>query len=177
MDFKKEIEILFQPLVGQRAWGAKVGWGSFVTIEFGSKRLQDHHYHGDWHLWLYQCDWTLKSKTHELANSDSKRGLMQTAVDNLNNLELESLAFEPQQMRTEFIFQGDLRLRCQPYSDAEPNEEFWMLFMPDKRVASLAARGLRYEASSLAARKQEHGSESHGSDESVGGRRQVRLED
>lgn len=177
MDSKKEIETLFQPLIGQKAWGAKIGWGSFVTIEFGLKRLQDHHYHGDWHLWLYQCDWTLKSKTHELANSESKRPLMQAAIENLNNLELEGLAFDPRKMWTEFMFQGGLRLRSQPYSDAEPNEECWMLFMPDKQVASLVARGLRYEPSSLVDGKQPVGPESTVSRNSVSGRRAVRLED
>lgn len=155
MDFKQQIATLFQPLVGQRAWGAKIGWGSFVTIEFGPKRLQHHHYHGDWHLWLYQCEWTLTSKTHEMANSESKRGVMQAAIDNLNGLELEGLAFDPQQMSTEFIFHSNLRLRCRRYPDAQPNEECWMLFLPDKRVASLVAEGLRYEPSSLVAQKQE----------------------
>jgi hypothetical protein len=177
MDFKKEIEALFQPLIGQRAWGAKIGWGSFVTIEFGSKHLEHHHYRGDWHLWLYQCDWMLKSKTHELANSESKRGLMQTAIDNLNQLELEGLAFEQHQMWTEFIFQRDLRLRCQPYPDAEPNEECWMLFMPDKRVASLVTQGVRYEPSFNAARLEEGNSESSRSKKSVSDRRRISLED
>jgi hypothetical protein len=177
MDLKKEIETLFQPLVGKKAWGAKIGWGSFVTIEFGPKRLQHHHYHGDWHLWLYQCDWALQSKTHELANSESKRGLMHAAIDNLNRLELEGLNFEPQQMWTEFIFQGGLQLKCQPYPDAEPNEACWMLFMPDKKVASLVARGLKYEPSSLAALKQEVGSESTSSRKLGEQKRVMRLED
>lgn len=142
---KKQVETLFQPLLGQEAWGAKVGWGSFVTIEFGPKRLQHHRYHGHWHLWLYQCDWTLNSETHEMANSESRRELMQAAIDNLNKLELIDISFDQQKMATEFVFKGDLSLRCQPYPDAEPDEQCWMLFMPDKQVASLVARGLRYE--------------------------------
>jgi hypothetical protein len=175
MNLKKEIEDLFRSLAGQKAWAAKIGWGSFVTIEFGPRRLQHHHYHGDWHLWLYQCDWNLKSKTHELANSESKRGLMQAAIDNLNGLELEGIVFDAQQMSTEFVFQGNLRLRCQRYPDAQPNEECWMLFLPDKRVASLVADGLRYEPSSLVDQK-ERDSESTRLSHSQGSRR-VFLED
>ncbi|HYM79009.1 MAG TPA: hypothetical protein VE377_23750 [Candidatus Dormibacteraeota bacterium] len=148
MKLKKEIEALFRPLAGQKAWGAKVGWGSFVTIEFGSRRLQHHHYHGDWHLWLYQCAWTLKSETHEMANSESKRGLMQTAIDNLNDRAVMEISFDQQQMATEFVFKGNLRLRCQPYTDAQPDEQCWMLFTPEKQVASLVADGLRYEPAS-----------------------------
>ena len=145
MELNKEIQELFRPLLGQKAWGAKVGWGSFVTIEFGSKRLQHHHYHGDWHLWLYQCDWTLRSQTHEMANSESKKGLMQTAIDNLNDRQLLETFFDQQHGATEFLFEGNLRLRCQPYTDAEPTEECWMLFMPDKQVANLSQEGLKYE--------------------------------
>jgi hypothetical protein len=177
MDFQEQIATLFQPVVGQRAWGAKIGWGSFVTIEFGPKRLEHHHYRGDWHLWLYQCDWSLTSKTHEMANSESRRGVMQVAIDNLNGLELNGLAFNPQEMSTEFIFQGNLQLRCQRYPDAKPDEECWMLFLPDKRVASLVADGLRYENSSLAARKHVEDSESTGSKYSLENRRAIRLED
>ena len=145
MKLQHEIETLFRPLIGQRAWGAKVGWGSFVTIEFGQKRLQDRHYHGDWHLWLYQCDWTLKSKSHEMANSESKKGVMQTAIDNLNGLVLTEISFDQEKMATEFIFGDDLRLRCQPYPDATQDEECWMLFTPDKQVVSLASQGLTHE--------------------------------
>lgn len=148
MKLKKEIQDLFRPLLRQKAWGAKVGWGSFVTIEFGSKRLQHHHYHGDWHLWLYQCDWTLKSQSHEMANSESRKGLMQTAIDNLNDRELLDICFDEQHISTEFLFEGNLRLRCQPYPDAEPNEQYWMFFMPDQQVVSLEAQGLRYEPAS-----------------------------
>ncbi|HEY1677503.1 MAG TPA: hypothetical protein VGG04_07355 [Candidatus Sulfotelmatobacter sp.] len=145
MKLKNEVEQLLRPLVGQRAWGAKVGWGSFVTIEFGSRHLQRHHYQGDWHLWLYQCDWSLSSETHELVNSEKKKKLMQLAIDNLNDAELVDVSFDPQQMATEFLFAGNLRLCCKPYSDADPKEECWILFMPDKQVASLVAHGLTYE--------------------------------
>jgi hypothetical protein len=148
MKLRQEIETLFRPLVGQRAWGAKVGWGSFVTIEFGPRRLQHRHYHGDWHLWLYQCDWTLNSETHEMANSESKKGLMQAAIDNLNGLDLVDTSFDQRCMITDFTFKGNLRLRCQPYPDAKPDEQCWMLFTPDKQVASLVLQGLRYEPAS-----------------------------
>lgn len=145
MKLRKEVEGLFRPLLGQRAWGAKVGWGSFVTIEFGAKRLQHHHYSGEWHLWLYQCDWTLSSENHEMANSESKKGLMQTAVDNLNDLELTGVLFDEQKMSTDLLFEGNLCLRCQPYLDAPADEQCWMLFTPEKQVASLKAQGLKYE--------------------------------
>jgi hypothetical protein len=145
MKLQKKVEALFQPLLGQRAWGVKVGWGSFVTLEFGPRHLAHHHYHGNWHLWLYQCDWSLSSETHELANSESKKKLMHLAILNLNDAELVSLSFDQKEMLTEFVFKSDLRLRCKPYADADPDEQCWMLFMPDRQVASLGVQGLRCE--------------------------------
>jgi len=145
MQLKKEISTLFQSLIGQKAWGASVGHGSFVTIEFGRKRLFHRHYHGEWHLWLYLCEWDLRSKDRLLAHSQSKRKVMQLAIDNLNGLELRSFAFDSQHMLTEFAFDHNLSLRCRPYADAAPDDECWILFMPDGQVARLRGSGLKCE--------------------------------
>ena len=145
MQLKRQIEALFRPLIGQKAWGASVGWGSFVTIEFGRKRLYHRHYHGDWHLWLYQCDWSLNSNGRCLADSESKKRVMQLAIDNLNGAELTDFSFDTQRMITRFIFENQLALRCRPYADAAADEECWMLFTPDRQVASLRESGLKHE--------------------------------
>ncbi|MFZ0322452.1 MAG: hypothetical protein WAL56_25220 [Candidatus Sulfotelmatobacter sp.] len=145
MQLKREIGTLFQPLIGQKAWGASVGNGSFVTIEFGEKRLYRRHYHGQWHLWLYLCEWDLTSNDRLLARSESKRKVMQLAIDNLNGLELRSFAFDSQRMATEFGFELNVSLRCRPYTDAAPDEDCWVLFMPDGQVARLRGAELKYE--------------------------------
>lgn len=145
MQLKKQIEKLFTPLIGQKAWGASVGWGSFVTVEFGSKHLHHRHYHGDWHLWLYQCDWSLSSNGRCLADSESKRKVMQLAIDNLNGSKLTHFSFDSQRTITEFVFENQLHLRCKPYPDAAPDEDYWLLFASDRQVASLRESGLRYE--------------------------------
>jgi hypothetical protein len=145
MHIKKQIEALFHPLIGQKAWGASVGYGSFVTIEFGRKHRYHRRDHGEWHLWLYQCDWELHSRDRLLAHSESKKHVMQLAIDNLNGAALTKLSFDPQLMRTDFAFDNDLHLGCKPYPDADADEEYWMLFMPDQQVASLRESGLRFE--------------------------------
>ena len=145
MQLKKQIDALFRPLIGQTAWGSSLGWGSFVTIEFGRKRLYHRHYHGDWHLWLYQCEWELSSKGRLLAHSESKKKVMQLAIENLNGAELKEIAFDPQRMITEFSFDHNLHLTCKPYPDAVPDEECWILFTPNRQAASLRESGLKYE--------------------------------
>jgi len=158
MQLKEQIETLFQPLIGQRPWRASVGWGSFVTLEFGSKRLYNRHYHGDWHFWLYQCEWSLTSKNRCLAHSESKKRVMQLAIDNLKGAKLTAVAFDSQEMITRLVFESYLELRCKPYADAAPDEDCWMLFMPDQQVAALRRNGLKYElmdanAAALSARR------------------------
>jgi len=76
MRLKSQIDTLFRPLIGQKAWGASVGYGSFVTIEFGRKRLYHGHYHGEWHVWLYLCEWKLFSGARQLADFESKKRMM-----------------------------------------------------------------------------------------------------
>jgi hypothetical protein len=145
MQLKKQIDALFRPLLGQRPWRASVGWGSFVTLEFGGKRLYNGHYHGDWHLWLYQCEWTLTSNGRLMANSESKKKLMQLAIDNLKGAELTDFSFDSQRRITEFVFENHLELKCKPYADAAPDEDYWILFTPDQQVAGLRESGLKYE--------------------------------
>lgn len=145
MELKKQIDSLLRPLIGQKGWGASVGWGSFVTIEFGRKHLYHRHYHGEWHLWLYLCEWELRSKERSLAHSESKKKVMQLAIENLNGAELRSFTFDSQRLITEFTFDNNLNLQCRPYADAASDDECWMLFMPDRQVASLRGSGLKYE--------------------------------
>jgi len=145
MRLTDEIEKLFRPLIGQRPWRASVGWGSFVTLDFGPKRKHNHHYHGDWYLWLYQCEWSLTVHGRCLANSESKKQVMRLAIDNLKEKELTKLSFDSQRMITKFVFKSFLELECKPYADATPDEDCWMLFMPNQQVAALRQAGLRYE--------------------------------
>ena len=145
MQITNEIKNLFEPLIGQKAWGASLGWGSFVTIEFGSKRLFHGHYHGEWHLWLYMCEWKLNSNGRLLADSESKKKVMQVAIENLNGTELTGLSFNSQDRTTEFTFNRTLHLGCKPYPDSSPKEECWVLFLPNRQVASLREAGLKYE--------------------------------
>ena len=145
MQIKKQIEALFHPLIGQKAWGASIGYGSFVTIEFGRRHRFDHHDHGEWHLWLYQCDWELHSGKRLLAHSESKKHFMELAIDNLNERNLTGMSFDSRLMRTVFTFDNDLHLACKPYPDADPDEEYWMLFLPDQQVVSLRESGLKRE--------------------------------
>jgi len=156
---KREIQDLFRPLIGQKAWGGKIGWGSFLTIEFGARHLEDHRFHGDWHLWLYQCDWELRSGRRLLAHSESKKRIMQLAINNLNDAQLTNFSFDARQMLSTLTFGRQLHLTCKPYPDATPDEECWMLFMPNQQVASLRSCGLEMQPARAPSRANQPGKE------------------
>jgi hypothetical protein len=74
-----QIERSFAKLQGKLCWGAKRGFGSFLTLEFASPRLVVRELpsstravsrrvqklfarrlvsaRGRWHLWIYCCEW------------------------------------------------------------------------------------------------------------------------
>jgi hypothetical protein len=69
--------------------------------------------------------------------------MMQLVIGNLDGTALTGIDFDPQNMVTNFSFDGDIHLRCKPFDDAAPDEECWMLFIPDGQVASLFESGIK----------------------------------
>ena len=88
------IEATFQPIYGLPCWNAKAGYGSFLTMEFGephlvireprsrpdsSPRLQRLlarrlvTVRGEWHLWIYCCEWQVESGGRVIGDSSSTR--------------------------------------------------------------------------------------------------------
>ena len=73
------IRLTFEHVYGLPCWNAKSGWGSFLTMEFGLPHLEIREpsppkpdwslrtrrsqarrlvvVHGEWHLWIYCCEW------------------------------------------------------------------------------------------------------------------------
>jgi hypothetical protein len=50
----RKIQGKIKPLLGTKAWGVSLGVGSFITFEFGEKRIKRfknrEYIHGEWHL-------------------------------------------------------------------------------------------------------------------------------
>jgi len=133
----------FDPLIGKRPWRASVGWGSFITFEFGQRVKHGRFWHGSWHLWLYMCSWRLSGPTGPLATSDSPRAVIDRAVTRLAGYRLTDVEIQGRARRTTFSFGQQFALRCSPFSqDEESNNidpgDYWMLFMPRNLI--LAAR-------------------------------------
>ncbi|MCG8362989.1 MAG: hypothetical protein MJA27_06600 [Pseudanabaenales cyanobacterium] len=98
----KEVQAIIQPLIGQRAWDARIGVGSFLLIEFGkvvsktakaTPRRPEYTYdRGEWGLWLYGCQWRIEHKETILSSSVSEtRGEMELAVSKFNSQTVETI--------------------------------------------------------------------------------------
>ena len=96
------IEEAFSQLYGKPCWQVKQGYGSFLTFEFGEPHLHIREpkpaseqasakvrkllarrqvtIHGDWHLWIYLCDWQILSHGQAIANSESDREVVKKAL-------------------------------------------------------------------------------------------------
>ena len=140
-----ELTKILKPVVGQLPWRVRLGWGSFVTFDFGPKVKKDNHTFGSWHLWIYQCEWQLVLRDQSLAHSESKRPIMDVAVRRLERQPFEGCSVSEDQTKTTFEFGGDFQLICTRYSDFKPgvdDGEYWMFFLPDKRVVSVGPAGI-----------------------------------
>lgn len=57
---------LFSEVIGLEARNAQLGYGSFITFDFGKdilikgKKSSNDFEIGEWHLWVYMCTWRLE---------------------------------------------------------------------------------------------------------------------
>lgn len=117
----------FDVLEGLEAWGAKIGVGTFLTIEFGPVDRVDGIDHGRYHLWISYAAWRLSWTTGWVGSGDSKAA-MQLGVSGLNGSKLVAAkCTEFGDLILEFSAGRTLRtLSNMEYDDSPP----WDLFAP-----------------------------------------------
>jgi len=143
-------------LYGLPCWGVKRGYGSFLTLEFGrphvhvrepyqstakSRRVREAAagrlvtVHGDWHLWIYCCDWRVFHGSRLVGDSDSNRRA-DRAARYLNGQKLVKAQVVPRGMRTSFEFDLGGRLETKPF---DRTREQWLLYEPNGNVLIIRA--------------------------------------
>ena len=141
-----DIQEYFKPIVGLRPWRARLGVGSFLTFDLGRRIKEDHHFRGEWRLWIYQAKWSLNHGDRKLADSDSARQTIEVAIRRLeySGSEFKKAKLDPQNSVTEFVF-GHFRLVVSPadyLADPGDSDEYWLLFMPDNTVLTVGPGGV-----------------------------------
>jgi hypothetical protein len=149
----------FGKLLGVPAWSVKQGYGSFLTLEFGqpcleigevrshkarpefpATRSRPVHVHGEWHLWIYCCSWTIQQEEKAIADSESSRELIQVACNILDGQSLRSVEIVPSTGKTEFTFDLGAVLETGGVGH-ERTDTSWMLFRPDRFTFSYRSDG------------------------------------
>lgn len=144
-----EIERVWARVYGNPAWSVKKGHGSFLTLEFGTPSLQIRepikvsphtsesvrdaltrrrtHVVGEWHLWIYCCNWSILFKGQEAAHSESPDSTVQSAVERLDGQRITSVSDGPLLGSWCFTFDQGGTLTTSPYED-DPSDEQWLLY-------------------------------------------------
>jgi len=133
-----EIEGKISSLLGKQAWGAQLGVGSFITIEFGDSQppsSMGEPPHGAWHLWVYCCAWRLETQEEVVAASEDPRPKLEVAVQRLNDRTLRAVEVQRPALETTFIFEDGLILRLFPIFSED--FEHWMLYDPTGNVLTV----------------------------------------
>lgn len=154
------VEKVWTPVYGKPCWNVKQGYGSFLTLEFGNPHLEIREpqttigqvsarvrrlyerrlviVHGDWHLWIYCCQWKLWNKTKLRCNSESSSRSIRNALRDLNGQALTYVSVNPKNGASEFGFDLGGRLETSRF---DRQSEQWMLYEPSGRVLSIRADG------------------------------------
>lgn len=143
----------------QPCWNVRCGYGSFLTFEWGEPYLEIHEprpeakskrlprrgifIHGDWHLWLYLCDWWAFEDGKEVASSHTKL-TVQPAIQLLDGQKLTGVKVNHPAGQCIFFFDLNTELHTRPYVWTDRNADLddqWMLFQPDEMILTLRGDG------------------------------------
>ena len=96
---------------------------------------------GDWHLWIYACDWRIFLHEQELANRASNRRTIKKATMELDGQALTQVTVKDTLVS---IFEFDLggKLVVTPnYDDFKKTVDLWLFYEPSGKVFTLRADG------------------------------------
>lgn len=121
-------------LCGQAVWGTALGWGSFLSLNFGPP-LDDDPDFGVSRLWIEQAAWRWETADRILAASEDPRDVLARSVTGMNSLVLTAVRVEFPSMSARFDFDNGSRLRTFTiHTRPGQDMEHWMMFLPDSRV-------------------------------------------
>lgn len=128
------IEIINLRFSGLVAWDVVNSHGSFISMHFGSPRLQVNdiiednkttrrtaHIHGDGELWIYMANWIIFNNGSIVASSDGGSGSIKNAMRLLQGQRLLEVRLEIE--KTNFIFDLDTTIVA---TSSDVNEAQWI---------------------------------------------------
>lgn len=160
MTIDELIQNTFGPIYGKPCWQASAGHVGFLRFDFGMPLLKigdvrqrtyflssrergktarrDFYVQGEWHLWVYCCDWAISLNGKRIARSESADKRIDRTVGLLDGQILTNVSIDPRNGRSVFEFYLGGILSTWPYDN---NSEQWMLFEPSRYVLTVRADG------------------------------------
>jgi hypothetical protein len=159
MSVNNIVQQVFKKVYGKPSWQVHKGYGSSITFEFGKPKLKvskkvlrpkagrkwpkypqrTAKVRGDWHLWIYCCDWEIRQDGRRIGHSESEDKKINQACSILNGQILTSVVVDPRSLRTDFSFDLGGHLQTKP-SRGEVRE-MWMLKCSNGRWFCVRADG------------------------------------
>lgn len=139
-DGKRLAADYFSQLVGKKARNVQLGYGSFITIDFGkdllvevkTKKGIDTFNRGEWHLWVYMAAWRLDQGDRVLIGAGDDREEIAKELTTLEGKQFVRAIILNTSFDTVLEFQDDVKLNLFSFKTKESDQ--WMLFMPDRKV-------------------------------------------
>jgi hypothetical protein len=139
-----QLDEFIAPIIGQPVWGAEQGYGSFLSLQFGSPRLivkewrsatrgqrRQAYVRGDWCVWIYCCEWRLSMHGDQIAWSEDTREEIARATGMLNGQKITGIQASQLDGRSTFRFDLGGLLETWPVGD-DPTEEQWFIYSSDE---------------------------------------------
>ncbi len=142
--------MIFRRLREHPGWNVHRGYKSFVTFEFGRPHLENRgiidgrdrkrlplrtrsvYVRGDWHLWIYCCDWAVTQDGKPIARSSSSNDDIDRACACLCGQKILGITVVPETGKTVFSFDLGGVMLTQPMA-GEVIEQ-WSLRCPGEKV-------------------------------------------
>ena len=115
---------------GLPAWGSDVGYGSFLTVEFGPRVEKHGHTYGAHHLWIYLAAWRIERGGEMLVASEDDD--LAQKVEVLNGRSIQKIIIDRPSLSA--VFEFDQGVKLITFSLYTAGEDHWMLFLPDGNV-------------------------------------------
>jgi hypothetical protein len=144
-----ELDRIWRNVYDSPAWCVKQGHGSFLTLEFGQPELVIREptqaplgapakmkarcarrlvtVTGDWHLWIYCCNWRITLNGALAAHNESPDGKIAFAASCLDGQKLVAVHRDSRPGSWLFTFDLGGTLQTWPYGE-DPTVEQWYLF-------------------------------------------------
>jgi len=137
---KNELQKIVNNLVSLKARNVKLGYGSFITMDFGNdvevvvktKKGLHKHTRGEWYLWVYQCAWRIDKAGKPVVGSEDDRKIIEKLVKIIENKVLKKFDILTNSFDAKLTFSGGIVLYLFSYITVEVEQ--WKLFAPGNKV-------------------------------------------